>query len=135
MRKTFLLLAIIACSHAYGEPLDCRESTTTLELNQCAMQKLDTAEDEMRRYLEKSLDRHGDDKKLTEAIENAQKAWRSYRGAHCNSIYTMWRQGTIRDVMSLECQTRLTKQRTHELWLEFLTYMDSTDPVLPEPKK
>ncbi|EPH6367104.1 lysozyme inhibitor LprI family protein, partial [Vibrio cholerae] len=27
----------------------------------------------------------------------------------------------------------LTRQRTYEIWKNFLTYMDSTAPVLPEP--
>ncbi|MDE0552455.1 hypothetical protein OU793_24315, partial [Vibrio sp. VP6] len=57
----------------------------------------------------------------------------AYMSSHCDSVYTQWRDGTIRGVMAISCKTKLTKQRTHELWENFLTYMDSTPPVLPEP--
>ena len=50
-----------------------------------------------------------------------------------DSVYTQWRDGAIRGIMAISCKTKLTKQRTHDLWENFLTYMDSTPPVLPEP--
>jgi hypothetical protein len=36
-------------------------------------------------------------------------------------------------VEDLSCQIKLTQLHTHTIWLEWLTYMDSTPPILPEP--
>jgi hypothetical protein len=35
--------------------------------------------------------------------------------------------------MALNCQIRLTRMRTYTIWLHWLTYMDSTPPLLPKP--
>ncbi|TQO82301.1 lysozyme inhibitor LprI family protein, partial [Vibrio cholerae] len=70
---------------------------------------------------------------LVSAIQVAQKDWQSYMSSHCNSVYTQWRDGSIRSVLAISCKTQLTRQRTHEIWKNFLTYMDSTAPVLSEP--
>jgi uncharacterized protein YecT (DUF1311 family) len=87
----------------------------------------------MSSYLTMSKEHNSYDPELIKSIDVAQKAWSLYAEAHCDSIYTMWREGTIRGVMHLNCKTKITKLRTHELWENFLTYLDSTPPVLPEP--
>lgn len=129
-----LLLACFPVSLPAEEP-DCEKAMTTLDINYCAGLEQEAAEQEMQRYLEKSLERHSDDTELVAAIKQAQEAWQAYANAHCDSIYTMWREGTIRGVLSISCKTKLIRKRTHELWSDFLTYMDSTEPVLPEPAR
>ncbi len=54
--------------------------------------------------------------------------------SHCNSVYTQWRDGTIRGIMFTSCKIQLTKQRTHRVWSYFLTRLDSTLSVLVESK-
>lgn len=105
----------------------------TLEINQCAANELKAAQLVQARYLEASLERHQDDPSLVAAINAAQAAWEGYMHAHCDAVYTQWREGSIRGVMTLDCKTSLVKQRSYELWENFLTYMDSTPPDLPEP--
>ncbi|TOB51174.1 lysozyme inhibitor LprI family protein, partial [Vibrio parahaemolyticus] len=85
------------------------------------------------KYLNTSFEHNSHDPELTAAIKLAQQDWQAYMSSHCDSVYTQWRDGTIRGIMAISCKTKLTKQRTHELWENFLTYMDSTPPVLPEP--
>ena len=89
---------------------------------------------ELDQYLEASFELNAYDEALVSSIKVAQKSWQTYMTAHCDSVYTQWRDGSIRGLMALSCKTKLTKQRTHEVWENFLTYMDSTPPVLPEPK-
>jgi len=105
-----------------------------LKINYCAGVELDKAETEMNTYLTKSKEHNGYDMELVKSIELAQKAWTNYANAHCDAIYTQWREGSISGLMSLSCKTKVTKQRTHEIWANFLTYMDSTPAVLPEPE-
>ncbi len=37
-------------------------------------------------------------------------------------------------VMAGSCLLDMTKKRTHEIWETYLTYMDSTPPILKEPE-
>lgn len=113
--------------------IDCENARTTLEINDCAAAELASAQAKLDEYLQASFKRHEDDPELVAAIKTAQDDWQAYLTSHCGAIYTQWRDGSIRGVMTLSCKTQLTKQRTHQIWADFLTYMDSTPPALPEP--
>lgn len=88
----------------------------------------------MVRYLETAIEQYDDDHETVAKIKSAQTAWEAYQSAHCGSVYSAWREGTIRLVMSHICVIYTTRMRTHDIWREFLTYMDSTPPILPEPE-
>ena len=133
MNKYLFIILVLFSSTSFSSELNCENVISTIDINQCAAIELQTAETEMQRYFTKSLEHQQHDKELVKAIEYAQKAWRNYTTSHCDSVYTMWREGTIRGVMAISCKTMLTKQRTHELWSQFLTFMDNTPSVLPEP--
>ena len=131
-------LIIILASLSFGalaeeESIDCNNAMTTIEINQCAAIELESAQVKLDKYLNTSFEHNSHDPELIAAIKLAQQDWQAYMSSHCDSVYTQWRDGTIRGVMAISCKTKLTKQRTHELWENFLTYMDSTPPVLPEP--
>jgi hypothetical protein len=53
--------------------------------------------------------------------------------SECGAVYKNWIGGSIRGSMALNCQDRLTRMRTYTIWLHWLTYMDSTPPLLPRP--
>lgn len=137
MKKSMfiLLVSLSFLATAADEELDCANALNTIEINQCALIELESAQAVLAQYLAASFEHNANDPELIESIKIAQKDWQVYMSSHCNSVYTQWRDGTIRGVMSLSCKTKLTKQRTHEVWSNFLTYMDSTPPVLPEPKE
>jgi uncharacterized protein YecT (DUF1311 family) len=118
---------------AEEESVDCTNAMTTIEINQCAVIELESARAQLDKYFNTSLEHNAHDLELVEAIKLAQQDWQAYMSSHCNSVYTQWRDGTIRGMMGISCKTKLTKQRTYELWENFLTYMDSTPPVLPTP--
>jgi uncharacterized protein YecT (DUF1311 family) len=132
------LCCLLACfalpAFSADEALDCEKAETTYEINQCAALDLEVAEAELQQYLQASLEQHKDDAELVAAIKHAQQDWTRYAKSHCDSVYTQWRDGTIRGVMGLSCQTMLTKLRSYELWDTFLTSMDSSPPLLPEPQ-
>ena len=115
-------------------PFDCDNAVNTIQVNQCASIELESAKAELSYYLDASFEHNSHDPELVKAIKMAQNNWEIYMSSHCDSVYTQWREGTIRGVMAISCKTKLAKQRTHEIWSNFLTYMDSTPPVLPEPK-
>ena len=134
MNKFFILLFSIYSVNALSDDFNCDEAMTTPQVNYCAGVELEKAQHEMNAYLVKSKEHNNGDLELIKSINVAQKAWLLYADAHCDSIYTQWRDGTIRGVMSLSCKTKVTKQRTHEIWANFLAYIDSTPAVLPEPE-
>ena len=134
--KKYVIVALASLSSmafAQEEAIDCNNAVSTLEINQCAAIELEAAQKQLNKYLETSLEHNSYDPELIKAIQVAQKDWQAYMMSHCDSVYTKWREGTIRGVMAISCKTQLTQQRTHEIWQNFLTYMDSTPPVLPEP--
>ncbi|PTP84457.1 lysozyme inhibitor LprI family protein [Vibrio splendidus] len=136
--KKVLTVVLLTClpllASASDDVIDCENAMNTLEINHCAAIELETAQAELDKYLAASFEHNDYDAELVASIKKAQESWQAYMSAHCSSVYTQWRDGSIRGVMALSCKTTLTKQRTHEVWVNFLTYMDSTPPVLPEPK-
>jgi uncharacterized protein YecT (DUF1311 family) len=129
----FLILLVIHPVWA-EEDLDCDKAVTTIEINYCLFKDLEASEKVMHEYLTKSIERHSDDNVAIESIHKAQEAWLRYREAHCGSVYDIWREGSIRTAMELGCKINLTHSRTKVLWESFLTYEDSTPPLLPEPE-
>ncbi|ABZ76998.1 conserved hypothetical protein [Shewanella halifaxensis HAW-EB4] len=134
MKKYILFTLALASTASFADEINCDTAYSTIEINQCAAMELDAAKAEMQTYLAKSYEHNSYDPQLINAIKVAQNDWQQYLTSHCDSVYTQWRDGTIRGVMAISCKTRLTKLRTYEIWDNFLTYVDSTPAVLPEPK-
>ncbi len=121
-----------AAAHEQAEAESC-EGTTTLEINACFAARLERAEERMNRYLQAALQNNAGAPSVAAAIEASQQAFLAYRNAECGAVYEDWKDGTIRTVMALSCQIELTDRRTRTIWRNWLTYMDSTPPLLPEP--
>ena len=136
--KLFCLIALpLACAlpfmHSAHAEILCQTSKTTAEEQQCMLTELARADKKLMTYLQtarlqlaKSADSKFD-------LDVAQKAWEQYRTAHCADVYTYWAQGSIRYRQSAQCQIDLSQERTHDLWKAYLTFADSTPPVLAEP--
>ncbi|RFA24717.1 hypothetical protein CAI21_20655 [Alkalilimnicola ehrlichii] len=113
----------------------CKDPITTPDINYCAYQEVLAAEEVMDRYLAASRERFAEEPEVVAAIDTAQESWLEYRDKHCGSVYTLWSGGSVRGLMANQCRLDSTEHRTYELWQAFLTFMDSTPPVLPEPKR
>lgn len=128
-----LLVSSSAMATAQTTKVDCENAYTTIEINQCAENKFDTANQQLQQYLAQAIKQNSTDKQLIDAIKNAQKQWLQYQKEECNAVYTQWQQGTIRGVMALSCKLALTQQRTLTIWDNYLRPMDSSAAVLPKP--
>jgi uncharacterized protein YecT (DUF1311 family) len=112
----------------------------TIEINDCMSATLTKAQADLDRYLaaarkrlkSEAADDAGSAAALAD-VDKVQAAWVAYSKADCDAVYDNWSAGTIRTAMALTCEIDLTRQRTHTVWSEWLTYMDSTPPILPEP--
>jgi len=111
----------------------CPDAGTTLEMNACLADRAERAEARMQRYLALALERHADEPAVAGGLEASQASFAAYREAECSSVYEKWKDGTIRVAMELGCTTSLTDERTLAIWRNWISNMDSTPPVLPEP--
>jgi uncharacterized protein YecT (DUF1311 family) len=127
---TLLLISIFAAA----DGIDCKNSATTLEINACINDVLENENRVLGLYLSKAKERYTNQPRLTDLMNQSQQDWLVYRQSHCDSIYDIWSDGSIRGLMFGECMLKLTKQRTHQIWEDYLTYMDNTPSLLPEPK-
>lgn len=129
------LVFITPLNLSFAKDIDCDDPITTLDLNECAMEELTAAYSVLKIYLDTALKLNEDDTELVKGIQEAQESWSKYLEAHCGSVYTSYRHGSIRNIMYIECKIKLTQLRTYEVWMNFLQYMDSTPSVLPEPER
>ncbi|MDE1468199.1 DUF6265 family protein [Aurantiacibacter sp. D1-12] len=112
----------------------CADALTTVDMNECYVGLLESSETRRVQYLEAALARYPNDDGLRQQIASADAAYSAYIDAECGAVYDYWRSGTIRGVMSLTCRIGLNDRGTHNIWQHWLTYMDSTPPILPEPE-
>lgn len=134
--KNYLFLVLLACAAPLqAENPDCEQQAgTTMDMNLCIAEQVAVAERQLERYLEAARERYSDDQAVVDLLLQSQDAWWNYRKTHCDAIYQMWSEGTVRGAMAGSCALQLIQQRTHQIWWDFLTYMDSTPPILPKPE-
>lgn len=130
MRKLALIALYLYVQHAVAaEPaLDCNNAISTPEINQCLSLDLESAEAVMSRYLEGSRAVLEEDAETLAALDAAQTAWKTYRDLHCGSVYSLWRDGTMRGMVYLSCQISETQVRTQDLWETFLVSGEGNAP-------
>jgi uncharacterized protein YecT (DUF1311 family) len=133
-------IIVLAVASVAAAPAPKCPGDTTLEINDCMSAELAKAESDLQRFLaaaRKRLKSEAADDAGAEAalgdLDKTETAWKAYREAQCGAVYDYWQSGTIRSAMQLTCEIDLTRQHTHTVWSQWLTYMDSTPPILPEP--
>jgi uncharacterized protein YecT (DUF1311 family) len=108
---------------------------TTLEINDCLARQQQRAQARLDKYIVAATERYAADQPAVRlGIEASEKAFEAYREIECSTVYEDWKDGTLRAAMELGCKTELTDARTRTVWNNWLRYMDSTPPILPEPK-
>ena len=130
---TLACLPLAACAAPEPAKVDCAEAISTLEINQCAQAEVQQAEQQLEDYLSAARQRYAQDSEALTALQTAQQSWSRFRQEHCAAVYSLWREGSIRGLMHNQCMLQQTRQRTHDVWQVYLTSMDNSTPVLPEP--
>jgi len=133
-------IIIMAAASVAAAPAPKCPGETTLEINDCMSSQLAKSEADLQRYVAAARTRlkseAADDAGAKAALGDLDKtetAWKAYREAQCGAVDDYWQAGTIRTSMEITCEINLTRQHTHDVWSAWLTYMDSTPPILPEP--
>ena len=96
----------------------------------------ESADDELNRYYTAAVERLKSNEKVETLaqLRGSQRAWLRFRDAECEAVAMSWRPGSIAATMQGECFDRLTRARTRTIWASWLTYFDSTPPILPRPE-
>lgn len=131
------LLLLFTCSAIFASATEtaCRQAKTTLALEECTRHEIATLESELESYLAAARQSLEGDEQSLAALSRAQQRWLDYRGEHCLAVRTLWVGGSIRGVMMNQCLLHQTRQRLWDIWDTYLTFMDSTPPLLPEPQR
>lgn len=116
-----------------GRP-DCTNPITTNEVEICIAIETEIADENLSKYLQAARQRFAEDSDWLSLLDDSQVKWTAYRQTYCDSIYQFWIEGSIRGAKYSQCMKALSKLRTHVIWKDYLTYADSTPPILPEPK-
>jgi uncharacterized protein YecT (DUF1311 family) len=109
--------------------------SSTQEVDACLASRFDEADAELNRYYQAAIKRLREERETAseQMLVRAERSWVAYRTSECGAVYENWIGGSIRGSMALNCQIRLTRMRTYTIWLHWLTYIDSTPPILPRP--
>jgi len=128
-----ILAILVGAAVAASDP--CKGASTP-DVNACGEQKLKRSNARLDKYLQAALGRYGEesDAAVRLGIQASETAFEAYRSTECMTVYENWKDGTIRGAMELGCEIELTDRRTRDIWRHWLQYMDSTPPILPEPK-
>ena len=136
-------LALLAAQD-FTARAECVTDGSTVSLNNCAYEDVQLERARMEHYLAVALEAArsgdaasaeygGDVTQQAAYLAAAQAAWTAYAEITCDGVYDQWRNGSIRNLMHHGCMSRMIRERTHAIWRDHLTFMDSTPPVLPEP--
>lgn len=128
---SLLALAIVSSSPGSAS---C-PGTTTTEVDACFAARFVEADADLNRYYNMAIRRVRKEggASIAKGLMQAERSWLSYRDTECGAAYEKYRGGTIRTSMETGCFIRLTRLRTYMIWRNWLTYPDSTPPLLPRP--
>lgn len=106
--------------------LDCENAMTQADMNQCAHADYRAADTELNTQWKltaaamKASDKDFDSDYDTRpgyfaTLLEAQRAWLSYRDAHCRSAGYFARGGSMEPLLASSCLAKLTRERTEQL--------------------
>jgi uncharacterized protein YecT (DUF1311 family) len=125
--------AVVFLAPAGAAELLCAHAKNTIDEARCLSGELDRVDKVLAEYLNAAKERLARENAAKPQLDAAQDAWLKYRSAHCGDVYTYWEAGSYRYRAELECEIKLTRSRTHDIWAAYLTYADSTPALRPEP--
>jgi uncharacterized protein YecT (DUF1311 family) len=117
------VLLIDGPSSAQEDRVDCSKAVSQAEINECAQADYQAADKALNEQWPKTkkvltewdaeLEPHN--KGAVEDLMSAQRAWITYRDAHCNAVgYSVW-GGSLYQAVVLGCLADVTRARTAQL--------------------
>lgn len=122
----FMLSPSLAVAQEDQPEVDCENATTQMEMNICAGQDYQVADDELNAVYKKAVAAAGAmdaelkdiDEQLAgavDALKRGQRAWIGYRDGQCDLAGFEARGGSMEPMLVSGCLADLTRKRTAEL--------------------
>jgi hypothetical protein len=106
----------------------------TIEINEEELQQVKITQIIHAKYYNAALKSIKEsDEEAAKIFENSESLWKTAYNQYCDSIYQYWISGTIRTVKYETCLIEQIKQRTHDIWRDFILTEEGSS-LLPEPK-
>jgi len=109
------------------------EASNTRVSNECFKKEDDRLLALNKKYFERILKLHHENSSVTDRLNSARKAFISQKDEFCGAQYEIWSEGSIRNIMYLDCSHLLIKQNTYFLWETYLKTMEGRDRDLEFP--
>ena len=123
------LLALAGTAALAAQPdeeIDCENAQTQFEMNQCAAREFAAADAKLNeqwaetsarmKALDADIDREFDKQPgHFETLLEAQRAWLTFRDAHCRAESFLGRGGSVQPMLDAFCRANLTQLRTQQL--------------------
>lgn len=128
MNKMIILLLIVfsgsaLASNDIDERCNLPESLCKLQLN---FEASDKALNDVYKTIIKKIKTDGyadalvDKTELKTSLVNSQRAWLKFKKQNCDAVFTLNSGGTGRDWYRMECEIKMTDDRTHYLQNTYL---------------
>jgi uncharacterized protein YecT (DUF1311 family) len=118
---------------------ECMETATTqLDLNQCASSHLKAADDELNRVYQTILSKYQDDREFLEKLDNAQRAWLTFRDAELEAKFPLgdkqYHYGSVYPMCANLFLAQWTRERVKQLreWLDGIEEGDVCAGSVPD---
>jgi uncharacterized protein YecT (DUF1311 family) len=121
-----MIALLLTLAVAQDPPLNCADPQYQAEMNLCAARDLERADAELNRLWreviaaaranDREIDREFDQQPTYEAtLRNAQRAWVTFRDAHCEHESFEARGGSMQSMLYEACRAALTQERIKQL--------------------
>lgn len=115
---------------------------TTIDIDECQAKKISQLDWVLNKYQSTTVERISSENKdnaahkksLEAAYSEETQAWSALVNAASKSVEVDYEGGTISTSLSNERRIHLLELQIHDMWQTWLTYMDSSPALLPEPK-
>ena len=134
MRTKLLFPLIAAVSITTGTYAGSDGYVTTREREAQKMQQIKQLRAEMKRYVDAAKARYKTNEGVLTGIDRSGQAMEAYIKGVCGAVYSTYEGGSFAGIDYANCEAEILQKHTHIIWEKFLTSMDSTPPMLPEPK-
>lgn len=127
---TVFMVALAFPAWAQEDQFDCANPQFQQEMNYCAALEFEATDRALNvawgvvkaEIEQREADLPEDMQGWTKALLEAQRAWITYRDAHCRSEGFQFHGGSMEPLIVATCKTHETQQRTQELLLLIETY-------------
>ena len=116
-------MAVLVAGSFHAQEVDCSMAETQQDMNICAEQDWQSADDELNLAYAKAMilmrnidaDLPAEDQGAVQNLRNAQRSWVIFRDAACAAEAYMMHGGSAEPLLIYGCMTRLTAARAADL--------------------